>query len=59
MLKLSDVLQLQTRRYRVKPRFFFIIAVLILTILCILAWDKLAGIVPETFCTSVYWKGVF
>jgi hypothetical protein len=56
MLKLSDLLQIETR-YRPRPRFFCIIAALILTILCILAWDKLPK--PKCIFTSPYMQHVF
>ena len=41
---------------KVKPRFFYVIASIIVVILFILLWDKL---VPESFVTSRYMQAVF
>jgi hypothetical protein len=50
---------------RAKPRFFFFLLLLILSI-CILVHfyapvvkEFFSELVPESFCTSVYWEGVF
>lgn len=55
MLKLDDLLQLQTRRRRVTPRFWYIIAFVIGVIILAVLWDKLA---PESLFTSPYWQSV-
>ena len=40
---------------KVKPRFFYIILTIIIAILFIALWDKLA---PASFVTSPYWQEV-
>ena len=39
----------------VKPRFWWLVAVVVI-ILGVVFWDKL-GIMPQSFVTSIYWKG--
>ena len=43
---------------KVKPRFWWLVAVVVVIILGVVFWDKLGSIVPKSFATSVYWKGV-
>lgn len=56
MLKLQDLLQLKEhkRKYRLKKDTLFYILILIGYVLLFLFWDKLA---PESFFTSIYWRG--
>ena len=42
---------------KVKPRFWWLVAVVIIVIFVVVFWDEL-GIMPESFATSIYWKGV-
>lgn len=56
MLKLSDLLQLKEYRprRRITKRFWYFLLIIIGYILLAILADKLA---PETYFTSVYWRG--
>lgn len=52
-LKSSGSLTVFNRK--AKPRFWWLVAVTVVIILGVVFWDKL---VPQSFATSIYWKGV-
>lgn len=65
MPKLADLLLLNgavtVGKYKVWPRFIIIAIITILVIIAALydpLWDKLCDVIPESFATSNYWKGV-
>jgi hypothetical protein len=57
MLKLENLLNLESH-YHPRPRFYWILLSIIILLLLIIFADKLAGIVPETLFTSPYWQSV-
>src|SRR5690554_5402284 len=48
------------RKYKLKPRFFIIIAILIISIILIFSYiyPALKNIVPEQLVTTTYWEQV-
>ena len=56
LLAVNKTLHHPRPRYRIRPRFWVFIAVIIAIILLLIFWDK---IVPESLVTSNYMKGVF